>query len=76
MAAYLNGIGIQIDPNQFEPLVEGAKNAADGVGEAAQEAADAASTDVEADQVTSINTSTDEKQFTDAYPHVNPQGAQ
>lgn len=75
MAAYLNNIGINIDPNQFEPLVQGAENAAAGVGEAAQEAADAASMDVEANQVTSTDTATDQKQFTDAYPNVNPQGA-
>ena len=76
MAAYLNSIGIKINPDQFQPLVDSANAATEGVGEAAQEAADAASMDVEANQVTNVNTSTDEKQFTDAYPNVNPQGAQ
>lgn len=76
MAAYLNSIGIKIDPNQFQPLADSANATADAVGEAAQAAADNASMDVEANQVTNVNTSTDEKQFTDAYPHVNPHGAQ
>ena len=72
MSDYLNSIGINIDPSQFDVIPTALSDAEGQVADIGAQMADDSTISVEAEQVQQTNTVTDTKDYTDAVPHVSP----
>ena len=71
MSDYLNSIGINIDPSQFDVIPSALSEAESQVADIGGQMADDSTISVEAEQVQQTNTITDTKDYTDAVPHVS-----
>jgi hypothetical protein len=75
MVGYLNSIGIQVDPSQFDAIPEAVSAAADDVSAETDRMVEEGSFTTETTQESNQETNTDKVELTNAVPHVNPNGA-
>ena len=71
MVDYLNSIGIQIDPSQFEVIPDAMDEAANEVDAATDAIVESGTISGESTVESDTQTDTDRKDFTDAIPQIS-----